>query len=136
MNLVYPLAPILGYLAAGGLKFLVNTLREGSPAFGRIGLGGAVSTHTTIVWTTAWLVGLKEGFGTPVFAVALTLAVIVMIDALDLRQKIGRQARALKELFPESAEVQALRDRLGHKPQEVLAGIGLGFVCALVLSLF
>ena len=89
MSAAYALAPILGYLAAGSLKFLINSVRDRGPAFGRIGLGGAVSTHTTIVWTTCWLVGLRDGFDRPAFSVALTLAVIVMIDALDLRRRIG-----------------------------------------------
>jgi acid phosphatase family membrane protein YuiD len=135
VDAAYPLAPVVGYLAAGSLKFLVNTLRDGRPAWRGIGLGGAVSTHTTIVWTTCWLLGLRGGFGQPAFSVALTLAVIVMIDALDLRRKIGRQSRALKTLFPGHEAVAGLRERLGHRPSEVLAGIGLGGVCAFLLNL-
>ncbi|MCI0756067.1 divergent PAP2 family protein [Teichococcus vastitatis] len=135
MDLAYPLAPVFGYLAAGSLKFAINTLRVRQAAWRGIGLGGAVSTHTTIVWTTCWLLGFRDGFGQPAFAVALTLAVIVMIDAMDLRQKIGAQALALKAAFPHRADVMALRGRLGHKPQEVLAGIALGAACAALLNL-
>lgn len=134
MDVAYPLAPVVGYLAAGCAKFAVNTAREGRLAFDRIGLGGMPSTHTTIVWTTAWLIGLREGFGSPVFAVALALAVVVMIDAMDLRRKIGRQAAALKALFPHDDAVARLRDRMGHSVPEVAAGIGLGALCALALS--
>ncbi|HZH28444.1 MAG TPA: divergent PAP2 family protein [Azospirillaceae bacterium] len=135
MDIAYPLAPVAGYLAAGSLKFAINTLKEGRLAFGRIGLGGIPSTHTTIVWTTCWLLGLKVGFGTPWFAVALTLAVIVMIDAMDLRRKVGLHAAALKTLYPADPVVQALRERMGHSPVEVLAGVATGGVCALVLNL-
>jgi uncharacterized protein len=135
LDLAYPLAPILGYLAAGSLKFAINSLSDRAAAFGRIGLGGAVSTHTTIVATTFWLIGLKEGFGTPAFSVALTLAIIVIIDAMDLRQRIGRHVAHFKRLHPDDAEIAALRERMGHKPQEVAAGLTLGLVLAGVLSL-
>jgi acid phosphatase family membrane protein YuiD len=130
MDPVYALAPVVGYVAAGSAKFLVNSLREGGPAFHRIGLGGMPSTHTTIVWTTAWLIGMRDGFGTPAFGVALTLAMVVMIDAMDLRRKVGRQAAALKALFPHDDRVARLRDRMGHSVAEVVAGIGLGALAA------
>ena len=58
-----------------------------------------------------------------------------MFDALDLRQKIGRQAGVLKTLFPDHADVQSLRERMGHKPAEVLAGIALGLAGAAILNL-
>lgn len=133
MDLSYAAAPFVAWLAAGSLKFAVNTLLDRRPAFGRIGLGGAVSTHTTVVATMAWLVGLKEGVGSPVFGVALTLAVIVVIDALDLRHRIGLIAKALKAVHPEEPVVAALRDRIGHHPREVAAGALLGLVCAVIV---
>jgi acid phosphatase family membrane protein YuiD len=134
MDYAYPLAPVVGYVVAGGLKFVVNSALDRRPALGRIGLGGAVSTHTTIVATTAWLIALREGVDTPMFAVALTLAAIVIIDALDLRRHIGGMASVLKLLHPGRGEVAALRHRLGHRPHEVAAGILVGFVCAFVLN--
>lgn len=134
MDLAYALAPAGGYLVAGSLKFLVNSVIDRRPATARIGLGGAVSTHTSIVASTAWLIALREGIDSPVFGVALTLGVIVIIDALDLRQKIGRIAGALKLIHADRAEVAALRDRLGHRPHEVIAGIVVGFGVALALN--
>jgi hypothetical protein len=134
LDLVYPAAPAVGYLAAGCLKFAVNCLRERRLAFDLIGLGGMPSTHTTIVVTAAALVGLREGIGSPVFAVALTLAVIVVIDAMDLRRKIGKHAAALRRLYPDDLEVQKLRERMGHSPAEVLAGVATGAVCGAVLA--
>lgn len=134
MDYAYPLAPVVGYVVAGGLKFVVNSVLDRRPALGRIGLGGAVSTHTAIVATTAWLIALREGVDTPMFAVALTLAAIVIIDALDLRRHIGSMASVLKVLHPDRSEVSALRHRLGHRPREVAAGIVVGFVCAAALN--
>src|SRR3546814_14803995 len=87
------------------------------------------SDLTTIVWTTCWLIGMRDGFDRPAFSIALTLALIVMIDAMDLRQKIGRQCSVLKTLFPDHKAVAELRERLGHSPSEELAGISFGAAC-------
>ena len=134
-DLAYAAAPFVGWLTAGVTKFAINSLVARRPAYGKVGLGGAVSTHTTIVATTAWLVGLREGFDVPAFGIALTLAAVVVIDALDLRQKIGRIASALKAVHPDDPLVAALRERMGHKPREVAAGVMLGLVCAVLLDL-
>ncbi|MDP9348606.1 MAG: divergent PAP2 family protein [Gemmatimonadota bacterium] len=77
-------APLVGWLMAGSLKFVINSVRSRRLAWDLIGYGGMPSTHTAIVTTTAFLVGLKEGWTTPVFSIAATVAFIVVIDALSL----------------------------------------------------
>jgi uncharacterized protein len=134
LDLAYPAAPILGYLAAGGLKFAVNCVRERRLALDLVGLGGLPSTHTSIVTTTATLVALREGPGGPAFAIALTLAMVVVIDALDLRRKVGLHAGTLRRLFPDDEACARLRERIGHSPVEVLAGAVTGLACGAALS--
>ena len=128
--LVCPLA----YLLAGGTKFLANSARARRLAFDQIGLGGFPSTHTAIVSAPAWLIALKQGIGTPVFAVAMGLVMIVVIDAMDLRRKVGRINRLLKEEFSKSPAAQGLRERVGHTPLEILAGLAVGGVAALLAA--
>ena len=132
----YVLAPFVGWVAAGSLKFLLNTLASGKLAFHQVGLGRMPSTHTTVVCTTAALVGFGEGVATPVFAIALTLALVVIIDALDLRRRLESHAVAINRLGLERPEWNELRERLGHRPTEVLAGIILGVALGWVLASF
>ena len=49
----YLLAPFAAWLAAGCLKFAINSLRAGKPAFGLIGYGGMPSNHSAIVSSMA-----------------------------------------------------------------------------------
>jgi len=49
MTLSYAITPFTAWLVAGGLKFLVNSIRAGKPAFGLIGYGGFPSNHSAIV---------------------------------------------------------------------------------------
>jgi acid phosphatase family membrane protein YuiD len=129
MDLSYLLTPFIAWLAAGCLKFLINSIRAKKLAFGLIGYGGLPSNHSAIVSSMAALIALKEGIGHPVFGLAVTLAFIVMLDASSLRKQVGTQATAInrltKTLTPRPAD---LRERMGHTPIEILAGAITG-VC-------
>lgn len=127
---VCPLACVF----AGTTKFVLNTVREGRLAFRHIGLGGIPSTHTSIASAPVWLILVKEGPATPVLAVAMGLLMIVIIDAVDLRSKLGQVHSILKTRFPGDQEVQGLRDRVGHSLFEVLCGVIVGGLSALVIT--
>jgi acid phosphatase family membrane protein YuiD len=130
----YVIAPLVGWIVAGSLKFAINSLRSRTPAWGQIGYGGMPSTHATIVSTTAVLIGLKEGWNTAPFAIAGTVALIVMLDAVGLRGHIGSHARALNGLMTGDAPGHPLRERIGHRWSEVAAGAFVGTICALLLA--
>lgn len=134
-GLGYVLVCPLAYLLAGGTKFAVNSIRARDLAFHQIGLGRFPSTHTAIVSAPAWLIAMKEGFGTPAFAVALGVVFIVTIDALDLRRKLEQINLLLRKELPGSPEAQALRDRVAHRPLEIIGGLAIGGVAALVSAL-
>ena len=129
MDLSYLLTPFIAWLAAGCLKFLINSIRAKKLAFGLIGYGGLPSNHSAIVSSMAALIALKEGIGHPVFGLAVTLAFIVMLDASSLRKQVGKQATAINNLTKTlTARPADLRERMGHTPIEILAGAITG-VC-------
>jgi len=132
-DLAYVAAPIIGYLGAGTLKFVINSVIARRLAFRQIGLGGMPSTHTTIVASATALTAFRAGIGTPVFSLAVAVMMIVIIDAVDLRRKIGQHARALQRLMPDGSRME-LRERVGHSPAEILAGVVLGIVIGAVLA--
>ena len=125
---IYLITPFAAWLVAGCLKFAINSLRAGRPAFGLIGYGGLPSNHSAIVSSTAALIALREGMAHPAFGVAVTLAFIVMLDANSLRRQIGRHAEAINRLHPDAAP--PLRERMGHTRTEIAAGILTGCVVA------
>ena len=127
---VYAITPFAAWLIAGSLKFLVNSARAGKPAFGLIGYGGLPSNHSAIVSSMAALIAFREGIGSPAFGVALTLAFIVILDSSSLRKQVGRQAKAINALTEASSVAPRLRERMGHTPVEIGAGILVGIVVA------
>ncbi|MDH0288252.1 divergent PAP2 family protein [Pseudomonas sp. GD04087] len=130
----YLIAPFLAWLVAGSLKFLINSIRAGKLAFGLIGYGGLPSNHSAIVSSTAALVALKVGIDSPAFGVALTLAFIVLLDANSLRQQVGKHAVALNRLTSGQGTFPALRERMGHTKFEMLAGVLVGVLVALLVD--
>ena len=137
LNSSYLLTPFLAWLVAGVLKFIINSIRAGKPAFGLIGYGGLPSNHSAIVSSTAALIALREGMGHPAFGVAVTLAFIVMLDASSLRRQVGRQAEAINALARRQghdAQDTRLRERMGHTRLEIAAGILVGIAVAALVN--
>ncbi|XP_028785621.1 uncharacterized protein LOC114741509 isoform X2 [Neltuma alba] len=101
--------------------------------------GGMPSSHSATVSALAATIGIQEGTGSPVFAIAVVLACIVMYDASGVRLHAGRQAELLNqivcELPPEHplSNARPLRDSLGHTPFQVVAGGLLGYIVAFLM---
>lgn len=130
MDSAYALTPFLAWLVAGVLKFAINSIRAGQPAFGLIGYGGLPSNHSAIVSSTAALIAFREGIAHPAFGVAVTLAFIVMLDAGSLRREVGRQAATINALTAGAKNLQPLRERMGHTSLDIAAGIVVGIAVA------
>jgi acid phosphatase family membrane protein YuiD len=128
------LTPFLAWLVAGVSKFAINSFKAKKLAFGLIGYGGFPSNHSAIVSSMAALIALKDGMGTPAFGVAVTLAFVVMLDANSLRQQVGKHATAINKLAADTADHQALRERIGHTRWEIAAGIAVGIAVAAMVN--
>ena len=104
------------------------------------GSGGMPSSHTALVVGLASSVAFHEGLSSPLFAVCVVLASIVMYDAAGVRRAAGKQARVLNKLVQElkaehTVHDTRLKELLGHTPLEVWAGAILGLVIAYLFSL-
>lgn len=102
--------------------------------------GGMPSSHAALVMSVAVAVGLKEGFGTPLFALAITFALVTMFDAQGVRRQSGQQAEALNKMLDDiysqrGIQEEPLKELFGHTPIEVVAGAVLGAIIAAVLPL-
>jgi acid phosphatase family membrane protein YuiD len=97
--------------------------------------GGMPSSHSALVASAAHACGLFVGFASPIFALALTVAVIVIYDATGIRRQAGMHAEIINRLIRERlkgrfSSEHPLREVLGHTPLEALAGTVLGIAVA------
>lgn len=127
------------WLLAQVSKLLVSLLRERRLRLSYLAsAGGMPSSHSALVTALATRAGIDQGVASPLFAVALVFAAIVMYDAAGVRRAVSVQARLLNRMLEEVIEYQRfsekrLRELLGHTPFEVLVGALLGFAMAITV---
>ena len=102
-----------------------------------ISTGGMPSSHSALVTSLALSIGIRNGFGTPLFAICAVIAMVVMYDAAGVRRAAGKQAEAINFIFEKMIDQgytldEKLKVLLGHKPIEVIAGGLLGLIVASV----
>ena len=100
-----------------------------------VGSGGMPSSHTSFVMALATSVGKISGWNSPIFAVSLCFAFVVMYDAAGVRRAAGNQAKILNLIIEDiflhkPLQNEKLKELLGHTPKEVFAGALLGIIVA------
>ncbi len=99
---------------------------------------GMPSTHSAMSSSLALILGLTEGFASPLFAIAVVFAIIVMYDAMGVRFAAGQQAvvlnKIIEDIYSEKiSEKEKMKELIGHTPTEVLGGGILGILTALLV---
>jgi uncharacterized protein len=99
--------------------------------------GGMPSSHSALMVSTMIAIGLFYGFGTPAFALAVAITMIVVYDATGIRRQAGYHAQRINRLIEElfsghPVTEKQLSEVLGHTPRQVIAGTGLGIVIAIL----
>lgn len=136
----YPLmCALVAMLIAQVIKFLYYLRKEKRMNFRYLVIaGGMPSSHSAMVIALATAVGLQEGWGSSLFAIAVIFASIVLYDAAGVRRAAGKQAKVLNVIMSDLFDYgkfhgEKLIEFLGHTPLEVIAGIVLGIIVALLL---
>jgi acid phosphatase family membrane protein YuiD len=76
-------------------------------------------------------IGLFYGFDTPLFALSVAVAMVVIYDAAGVRREAGRHAEKINVLINEFFSGQTISEKqlkevIGHTPAQVLAGVAMG----------
>ena len=120
---------VLSCLLAQFFKIIFNFLITGKLRFGiMFETGGMPSSHSALITGATSGMGYELGFDSPIFALAVAVALIVMYDASGVRKSAGIQAAEInklsKKLDPQSELL--LKETLGHTKIEVMVGSFLG----------
>lgn len=104
-----------------------------------LGAGGMPSSHSAVVTSLSTMIGISEGIESPMFALAVIFAFIVMYDAAGVRRAAGKQAKILNEIVntPGLSGVQVtgkLQEALGHTPIQVFVGAIIGIIVGFVFG--
>ena len=119
------LAGLIGWASAQVIKALIYLIVNGSFEIERLfGDGGMPSGHSATVAAAALMTGFECGFDSPVFALAVLLAIIVMHDAMGVRLETGKQAKVINSMVDVLEELgrqdlsteEKLKEFVGHSP--------------------
>lgn len=134
----YIYVPFLLWFAIQLFKLIYELCTTKKFNFKRIiGAGGMPSSHSAVVTSLATLIGKNLGVDSPIFAISLIFAFVVMYDACGVRRAAGKQAKVLNEIVntPGLSNVQVqekLQEALGHTPIQVFVGALIGLIAGAI----
>jgi acid phosphatase family membrane protein YuiD len=132
----YIIVIITSWLVAQGAKYVIIAIKSRNfDHFRQLYLSGNMpSAHSATIISVATLIGFREGFGSAIFGLAITMAGIVMYDAIMVRRSVGEQGLAIQEIIKFAKNgVIIPRAAKGHTPLEVLVGAFLGVIIGYVV---
>lgn len=138
MEYKYIIIPILVWFFIQLFKLIYDLVATKKFNFKRIlQAGGMPSSHSGVVVSLTTMIGKDLGVNSPIFAVSVIFALVVMYDAAGVRRAAGKQAKLLNKIVetPGLTGVQVqekLVEVLGHSPKEVLIGALIGIIVGLI----
>lgn len=137
-NIIF-MSAITGWFVAQVLKTIIHIIVNKQFVAERlVGGGGMPSSHSATVCALATATGIRYGGGSFEFALAAVFAIVVMYDAMGVRQETGKQGKVLNEMMEIFTQMgknidaeKALKEFVGHTPLQVLMGAILGIIIAI-----
>lgn len=132
------ISSILAWAVAQVIKTVINIfeVRKFDPER-LVGAGGMPSSHSATVCSLVTAVGMRYGLDTYEFAMAAVLAIIVMYDAINVRQEAGKHAKWINiinaTMDPNIRIDKKFKEYLGHTPFQVIVGGIIGIVIAVLV---
>ncbi|MBR3600934.1 MAG: divergent PAP2 family protein [Lachnospiraceae bacterium] len=135
------ISSVTGWVVAQVLKTLIHLwFTKTFVAERLVGGGGMPSSHSATVCALCTATAIEYGAGSFEFAIAAIFSLVVMYDAIGVRQETGKQAKVLNdmiELFTHMGKdldiEKQLKEFIGHTPLQVLCGAVLGIATAIVI---
>ena len=124
------------------IKTIIHAIVTKKVDFTRlVGDGGMPSGQSATVSSLAVSAAMVYGLGSFEFAIALVFAIVVCKDAMGVRLETGKQAAIINDIVEafnvltseEKLPDAKLKEFVGHTPLQVIAGILLGIVNAVLL---
>ena len=137
-NIIF-MSAITGWFVAQVLKTIIHIIVNKQFVAERlVGGGGMPSSHSATVCALATATGIRYGGGSFEFALAAVFAIVVMYDAMGVRQETGKQGKVLNEMMEIFTQMgknidaeKALKELVGHTPLQVMIGAILGIIIAI-----
>jgi uncharacterized protein len=139
---IYLITPIIAFSLAQGLKIILRSIKRKITWRDLFAYSDMPSGHTSVVIAITTIIALKLGISSPLFAISLVFASIVIVDAIGLRNYLGLHGKTINVLVQDLEEDDFLDDyypkqleKIGHTPIQVIAGATIGILTSLLMNL-
>ena len=130
-----------GWIIAQVLKTIIHAwFTKDFVAERLVGGGGMPSSHSATVCALVTATGMQYGPASYEFAMAAIFALVVMYDAIGVRQESGKQAQVLNDMIEIFTHMgkdlnieNQLKEFIGHTPLQVFCGAVLGIITAIII---
>ena len=90
------------------------------------------SSRSALITAITLSIGLKNGFNSSHFSLAVALSLVVIYDARGIRHTVGKHARILNEKVLTN-DTTPLNEQTGYTFPEIIAGICIGIIISLAM---
>lgn len=123
---------LLTWFVSQSLKFFIHYARHREVKYTIfLSSGNIPSSHSALTMAFTTLVYLDQQISM-LFLLSVLVLVLTVHDLLVLQRHTGEHAKMLNMLRGKRGK--KLEEVIGHEPMEVLAGLVLGFVMALIFA--
>jgi uncharacterized protein len=131
--------PLIAGAVAEILKFIIPSNKKKLSFKNFFTYSGMPSGHSTVVASLVTIIGLREGIDSVAFGFSFIFALLVIRDAIGLRQYLGHHGAVLNVLVKDlrndnvlEEHYPHLRENIGHTHLQVLAGIVTGVLVSVI----
>lgn len=128
-DFIYIITAIGAWFTAQAIKIVLSFKQDGVTWQDLITSGGMPSSHVALVTSVALIIGLNEGFSSPIFGVILTVWGVVVYDSIGVRRATGENTQVIRQISDKlklGDQRTAFYLALGHTPYQALGGLVLG----------
>jgi len=130
--------PLFAGLFAQLIKFFIRSNKQKFKLKNIVAYSGMPSGHSAMTVSLATIIGLEEGWHSPIFALSLIFTIIVIRDALGIRRYLGQHGKIINILVKDLSDddmvdetYPRLLENIGHTPYQVLVGSLIGLIVSL-----
>lgn len=140
MAVPYIIFPIIAFTLAQGTKVILKSFKRRRFQWRDLfAYSDMPSGHTATVVSLATIIGLRDGLFSATFSLAFVFMMIVITDAIGLRNYLGQHGKTLNVLVKDLEDDDFLDksypkqlERIGHTPLQVLIGALIGAGVSLI----
>lgn len=134
--MIYLAVTALAWIVAQGTKYLINSVKTHNFKNTKPlrDSGRMPSGHSATTVGLATIIGLMDGFSSPLFTLAALFSCLTMYDAVKVRRVVGEQGTLLQKIVAKVVLKDTALPRVaeGHKPIEVFVGALIGAIIAVL----